>query len=1048
LQHNTTFSIYNASAGSGKTFTLVKLYLTKILSSKTPDAFKSILAITFTNKAVSEMKERILESLISISESTQAENLSPMLMAVSEETNLTPSELKVRAKNALHYILHNFSNFDVETIDRFNHRLIRTFARDLKLSTNFEVDLDIDLLMSEAIDRVISKVGIDEKLTSVILDFSIEKLEDDKSWDISKDLKDISRLLYSENDLKHFELLKNKTGDDFLLLKKNLINEKALAENELNIQSQHFFKLIESNGISASDFSGGYLPKFIEKIATGDYTVKFDAVWQRTLGEKPLYPQKVPNDIKAAMDAITPEIVVLFNTTKDLIHHHQFLDTLLRNVNSLSLLNAINQEFMALQQEKNVLPISEFNSKIHNEIKEQPTPFIYERLGERYRHYFIDEFQDTSQLQWKNLIPLIDNALSQGVEGAEQGSLLLVGDAKQSIYRWRGGNPEQFISLYGVQNPFSASEKKIETLDTNYRSCEEIVNFNNSFFTFVSEYFQSENHGELYKIGNTQKSTSKANGYVSFSFIEAKNKEESFEVYPEKVLQIINMQFGKGYAPKDICVLVRKNVQGVAIAETLANNDIKVVSSEALILENIPEITFVINVLKLILNFEDKKAKADALYFLHSKVKTDISLHEFISEFLSLERKAFQEKLKTYAIHFEFDSSSSITIYDLCESICNVFLKETEGIAYLQTFLEFVYEFSLSQNTTINEFLNYWDSKKGKLSIEVSERLNAVKIMTVHKAKGLEFPVVIYPFADDDIYSYYNEKVWFPLDETKYSGFSEMLVPVSGKLENFGDAGRRLFDDFKIKAELDKINLVYVAMTRAAEQLFVISDAGKAKKENTIATLFKNYLLRENRWDETGNEYTFGNPDKPEIETKIDGQIETTFFDSFPETTFFKEKIKIATHKSMLWDTKQEKAIEKGDLLHNLLSKIHTRKDIGNILKSAVQEGVISNNQVGLLLPVFEKITTHPQLINYFENPFKIETERDIFTSTGESQRPDRLNYIDEKTMSIIDYKTGVEKLEDKNQIKYYGALISEMGFQVKELLLVYIKDEIEVVTV
>ena len=320
--------------------------------------------------------------------------------------------------------------------------------------------------------------------------------------------------------------------------------------------------------------------------------------------------------------------------------------------------------------------------------------------------------------------------------------------------------------------------------------------------------------------------------------------------------------------------------------------------------------------------------------------------------------------------------------------------------------------------------------------------------MTVHKAKGLEFPVVIYPFADDDIYSYYNEKVWFPLDETKYSGFSEMLVPVSGKLENFGDAGRRLFDDFKIKAELDNINLVYVAMTRAAEQLFVISDAGKAKKENTIATLFKNYLLRENRWDETGNEYTFGNPDKPEIETKIDGQIETTFFDSFPETTFFKEKIKIATHKSMLWDTKQEKAIEKGDLLHNLLSKIHTRKDIGNILKSAVQEGVISNNQVGLLLPVFEKITTHPQLINYFENPFKIETERDIFTSTGESQRPDRLNYIDEKTMSIIDYKTGVEKLEDKNQIKYYGALISEMGFQVKELLLVYIKDEIEVVTV
>jgi len=1048
LQQNTSFSIYNASAGSGKTFTLVKSYLTKILSSKTPDAFKNILAITFTNKAVSEMKERILESLISFSKTTLSEHPSPMLQSVCEETMLSPAEIKERAKKALHFILHNYSSFDVETIDRFNHRLIRTFARDLKLSTNFEVDLDIDLLMSEAVDRVISKVGIDEKLTSVILDFSIEKLEDDKSWDITKDLKDISRLLYNENDLTHFEILKCKNVDDFLSLKRNLLKERALTENELTALSQQFFVLIERNGLGFSDFSGSYLPKFIQKIAGGDYTVNLDTVWQNTLGEKPLYPAKVPEDTKTVIDAITSEIILLFKNTKTLIYHHLFLDTLLKNVNSLSLLNAIYQEFMTLQQEKNVLPISEFNSKIHNEIKEQPAPFIYERLGERYRHFFIDEFQDTSQLQWKNLIPLIDNALSQTFDGDRSGSLLLVGDAKQSIYRWRGGNPEQFINLYGAQNPFSASEKTIESLDTNYRSCEEIVKLNNSFFSFVAEYFQSESHGELYKIGNAQKSNSKANGYVSFSFIEAQNKEENFEVYPEKVLQIINGQLEKGYSPKDICVLVRKNAQGVAIAETLANNDIKVVSSEALLLENIPEIIFVINVLKLILNFEDKKAKADALYFLHSAVKTEKPLHEFIVEFLPLQRKGFQQKLKAYSIHFDFDSSSSITIYDLCESICHVFLKATEGIAYVQTFLEFVYEFSLSQNTTINEFLTYWESKKGKVSIEVSDRLDAVNIMTIHKAKGLEFPVVIYPFADDDIYSYYNEKVWFPLDESKYSGFSEMLVPVSGKLENYGETGKVLFNDFRTKAELDKINIIYVAMTRASEQLFVITDAVKANKKDTVAGLFKNYLVRQDLWSDTASEYDFGSAEKPEIEVKDGIQVETTFFDSFPETTFFKEKIKIATHKSMLWDTKQEKAIEKGDLLHNLLSKIHTRKDIGHVLKSAVHEGIVTDNQVDLLAPLFEKIISHPSLKIYFENIYKVETERDIFTSTKEAQRPDRLNYIDEKTISIIDYKTGVEKLEDKNQIKYYGVLLSEMGFEIKELLLVYIKDEIEVISV
>lgn len=1048
MQQNSSFSIYNASAGSGKTFTLVKSYLTKILSSNTPDAFKNILAITFTNKAVSEMKDRILESLVAFSKTRLSEDPSPMLQSVCDETMLSLGEIKERAKKALHFILHNYSSFDVETIDRFNHRLIRTFARDLKLSTNFEVDLDIDLLMNEAVDRVISKVGIDEPLTSVILDFSIEKLEDDKSWDITKDLKNISRVLYNENDLTHFELLKGKTLGDFLSLKKNLLKERALIENELTAISQQFFELIEKNDLEFSDFSGSYLPKFIQKIAKGDYALNLDAVWQNTLSEKPLYPAKVSEGTKVVIDGITSQVIILFNNIKTLIYHHQFLDTLLKNVNSLSLLNAIYQEFMTLQQEKNVLPISEFNSKIHNEIKEQPAPFIYERLGERYRHFFIDEFQDTSQLQWKNLIPLIDNALSQTFDGGRPGSLLLVGDAKQSIYRWRGGNPEQFINLYGVQNPFLASEKTIESLDTNYRSCKEIIKLNNSFFSFVAEYFESESHGALYKIGNTQKSNSKAKGYVSFSFIEAQNKEESFEIYPEKVLQIIKGQLEKGYSPKDICVLVRKNAQGVAIAEELANNDLKVVSSEALLLENIPEIIFIINILKLILNFEDKKAKADTLYFLHSAVKTELSLHEFIVEFLPLQRKGFQEKLKAYSIHFDFDSSSSITIYDLCESICNVFLKATEGIAYVQTFLEFVHEFSLRQNTTINEFLTYWDSKKNKVSIEVSDRLDAINIMTIHKAKGLEFPVVIYPFADDDIYSYYNEKVWFPLDESKYSGFSEMLVPVSGKLENYGETGRVLFNDFRTKAELDKINIVYVAMTRASEQLFVITDASKADKKHTVAGLFKNYLVHQNLWNDSVSDYDFGSPEKPEIKVKEGILVETTFFDSFPETTFFKEKVKIATHKSMLWNTKQEKAIEKGDLLHNLLSKIHTQKDIGHVLKSAVYEGIISDNQVDLLKSLFEKITSHTRLKIYFENIYNVETERDIFTSTKEVQRPDRLNYINKKTISIIDYKTGAEKLEDKNQIKYYGVLLSEMGFEIKELLLVYIKDEIDVVSV
>ena len=1048
MDTGSSFSIYNASAGSGKTFTLVKAFLSKLILSNKPDFFKHILAITFTNKAVGEMKERILESLFAFSDSKILEQDNTMFLLICRETQLSEIEVHKRAKNAVNYILHNFSSFDVETIDRFNHRLIRTFARDLKLPTNFEVSLDVETLMAEAIDRLISKVGLDPHLTALILDFSFEKVEDDKSWDISSDLKKISRLLYNENDLPHVEKLKNKTLSDFISLKTHLFQRMQQIENELIEESKTFFKILSDNSLENSDFSRGSVPNYFKKISEKNFDVLTGAIWQQNLGESNLYPQKASPEAKLTLDRLSPQIVTIFNRTKALIFQFQFVETLLRNVNALSLINSIYKEYTSLQVEKNVLPISEFNSRIHNQIKDQPAPFIYERLGEKYKHYFIDEFQDTSQLQWNNLKPLIENALSQSDEKNIPGSLLLVGDAKQSIYRWRGGDPDQFIGLYDSLNPFPFTTKEVLNLETNFRSYDAIIGFNNSFFSFISNMFGSKNHRELYASGNSQNTNYKSGGYVSISFLEAGNKTESDEVYPAKVLEIVLAQLEKGYSKKDICVLVRKNNQGVVIAEYLANKEIQVISSEALLLENAPEIGFIINILKLIQNFEDNKSKADSLYFLHSHLLIDKEKHDFINTFLPLSKTLFGKKLMKYNINFDFNTPTITPLYELCEKICQTFLLSEKRVAYLQSFLELVFEFSATESTTINDFLEFWEIKRGKTSIEMSSQIDAVSIMTVHKAKGLEFPVVIYPYADDDLYSFRFDKIWFPLDKQEFSGFSEMLVPVTKSLENFGEQGTEMYEAHKRKAELDKINVIYVAMTRAVEHLFVLSNIKNIEKENTTTSLFYAYLNNQNVWDESKTEYEFGNPTKPITTEGGDIKKETITAEKFVFTNPYRNIIQIATNKSNLWNTHKEKAIEKGDLLHDLLSVIINRKDIENALELFLLEGRISAEQSQKLSLLLEKIFTHPLLSPFYDDGAEAVNEMEIFTKENESLRPDRINYISKNAVTIIDYKTGTESPAHRQQIQKYGRILTEMGFEVKEMLLVYIKEKIEVIPI
>ncbi|RZV62427.1 MAG: DNA helicase UvrD, partial [Flavobacteriaceae bacterium] len=839
MQKTSFFNVYNASAGSGKTFTLVKEYLKLLLSTSKSDIFKNILSLTFTNKAVAEMKNRIIEKLLLFSQETILEMSDSTFKVICEELNMDARDLHERSKRTLNAILHNYSAFDISTIDKFTHKVIRTFAFDLKIPLNFEVELDTENLLSEAVDNLISKAGSDKKLTQVLVDFALEKADDEKSWDIAFDFNKIAKLLVNENDLPFLLKLKEKNLGDFDILKQTIRSRKVDSEAFLVEMAKEVLALIEANGLEASDFSGGYLPKYFSNLTAKKFDVNLEAKWQEDLGSKTLYPKRVSGDIASTIEEIQPRINTAFQRTRELLYLLRFYNNFYRNLTPLSVINAINSELEAIKEEKNLLLISEFNKIIHEEIKNQPTPFIYERLGEKFRHYFIDEFQDTSIMQWENLIPLIDNRLS-----SENGSAMIVGDAKQAIYRWRGGKPELFMELINDVNPFQV-EKKIYALPTNYRSYRNIVDFNNSFFAHLSSFaFADDAHKELY-YNAAQNKHFPEEGFVKVDFLDLEEEESRDELYSKAVGQTIKDALDNGFELNEICVLVRKKKEGLAISSHLTEIGIDIISSETLLINNSPEIQFLTNVLKFSLQPTNDELKANILYFISDHLHVD-DKHAFMINGLPLTFREFSKMLESYEISFDFNDILQLSLYDAVESIVRKFKLVSESDAYVQFYLDAVMDYSQKKSSSIMGFLEYWEKKKDDLSITVPEGRNAVQVMTIHKSKGLEFPLVIFPYADLNIYKEREPRVWFPIDKDQYNGFSNTLLNYNSNLAEFGDEGRAIYERRQAELELDNINLLYVTLTRAIEQLHILSSKGKEITTNEspkdYSGFFKSYL--------------------------------------------------------------------------------------------------------------------------------------------------------------------------------------------------------------
>ena len=1024
------FLIYNASAGSGKTYTLTRAYLELILAPKSSFAFARILALTFTNKAVNEMKERILLSLEDFASQPLPKRSESIFNELATNLNLTPEDLQEKADAVLQQILHNFAFFEVSTIDKFNHRLIRTFAKDLKLPQNFEVQLDSNLLLEESVNQLLDQVGKDPVLTEVMVAFALEKISEDKSWDLSFDLKNMGGLLFNEHHNEAIAGLKQKKISDFTTLKQQLKERMASAAEQLKQVALSLLKIIEDQGLLATDFSRGSLPNFLSKISRG-LPVDTSAQWLASFEEKDPYPKSKPQSTKDAIDQIKSELSHGIDVLLKGVVTQKNLENAYRNLGPLQLINAIQFQLKTLCEKRDFLPISEFNKLIKAALNEQSVPFIYERLGEQYAHYFIDEFQDTSSLQWENLKPLIENALvSEDVNG-NRGSLLLVGDAKQAIYRWRGGKAQQFISLSQDPNKgFSAAPSVTEKLPKNFRSYPEIVNFNNDFFGFSAKYFSDPSFASLFKDNNDQKTHKSAGGFVSLQFLGAE-KEDKTSAYCQEVLRIIQEVQEKGHSLSDICVLCRKNTEGFQVASFLMEANIPVISSESLRLASHPKIQFLLDLIRLLSDSPKTHLEYPLLMFL-AEQQSKGSIHEFIQTHLTHSRALFRD---TYS--FDIQKHDTQDLYDLCVQAIRCFGLADGKDAYLLFFLDVILEVGEKRGGGAAVFLKYWEEKKDSLSLSASEGTNAVQILSIHKSKGLEFPIVIYPFVETPIYDERKPKLWIPVPKESFSGFEYLLFNKNEDLAAFSDSSKQLVEQENQQLELDAFNLLYVAFTRAEKALFVIGAlAFNAKGElNTkqYSGVLIDYLIHKKRWDPTQLNYLFGSFEEATQKSPLKPSYELSYIN-----TAAHENYPLLPHPMSLKTSGAIASQRKGQQLHLLLEyldKFEIESALNKVLvkfpKAAV--GELRANAIAIL--------KHPQLQDFYKTGVHAANEMEIFGNDGMSYRPDRLVF-EKKEVSIIDYKTGQEKQEDYNQINHYGSLLTEMGFRVKNKILVYISTD------
>jgi len=1055
---NRCFLVYKSSAGSGKTFTLVKEYLKLVLVDT--EGYKSVLGLTFTNKAANEMKYRILDYLKSLSGmhgNSNPQGIAKYLLPVLvQETGLPDNVIIENSAIALRKILHNYSFYSIGTIDSFMHKLVRTFAFDLKIPLDFKVELDSQVLLRKAVDQLIGNAGIDPALTSFLIGFVTSRLDEEKTWRIEIELAKYAKHLLSEEGQFNVRKLNSLTLEDFKEIQGKIHSSVSGFENEMSDLASEIIHLIDSNHIRMEAFYQGRsgIYSYFKRLALNDFSkVSPNSYVQATTSDDKWCSGKATPTEKMAIEHIKGRILFQFERIQQNVASQYATYVLLKlvgaNLYSLALLNEIEKQLEKLKFEENLVHISEFNRRVLQIVIDEPVPYIYERLGVRYKHFLIDEFQDTSLMQWQNILPLVDNSLS------EQKLNIIVGDAKQAIYRWRGGDIEQFMLLPEVLFPEKAvhiihRENNLKrnyqevVLAYNYRSDFEVVRFNNLFFETVSEVLP-EGFRMVYNNHNQLTHKEESGGYVQIRRICNEDKQTFVSGTLDFLIEEIESLKSMSYSLSDIGIICRKNEEASLVAKHLIENGISVVSSEALLLKTSPGVNLILAVIRL-LNYPDNRTcQYTILMHLYTKsIIDEVSLNKLVFTAKpvpgSLEESypgTFKNILNEKGIDISSLSFSGFSLYDMCEEIIRVFNLAMSDDIYLSFFLDAVHKYSQLNGNDQPGFLNWWEDKKNELSVSFPENTNAVSIMTIHKAKGLEFPVVFFPFAVENLKST-RDTIWVQPGFDLIDNLETATIPVVKKVSDTKFA--TLYEKEMNKSLVDMVNLVYVAFTRPRERLYVITaDSDDNEGVKSVTGLINYFVLKNNLVCDGEGKIEFG---------KYGGSNKKAQVISTPAPYILKlisqnwhTRITISFQKVTQGGIIDKlDSIEWGNLIHELLGRIYIPQDITNLDEIITQMGVysLSENEILNLKQILGSVISRPELAEYFRFGNEIMNEHEILMPEGEVVRPDRL--IIEKTgVTIIEYKTGIPMPSHTKQVLRYCGALELMGYKVKNKFLVYI---------
>ncbi|UII20366.1 UvrD-helicase domain-containing protein [Fulvivirga ligni] len=1044
------FIIYRSSAGSGKTYTLTKEYLK--LALKNTYYYKYILAVTFTNKAMQEMKNRIIQKLHEFSEG-QMDGMAEELM---QHSGLDENAFQLRCRAILVGILHGYSHFSISTIDAFFQKVIRSFAKELGLAGSYRLELDFELILIQIVDDLLLEVTENKQIREWIIRFARENLQEGNNWDVRKNIKDLAKELFNEN----FKRIEDEiAGHDRSLIKKlkaSVDEIIAVFENKMHALGCEGLDMLEKNGLDITDFSYGksgamgHLSKICKQNKNYEPGKRLTSAlesggWYKKTSKK--------GDLIESVLAMGLEDVLNQSVT---YYEKQFAaySTALQIKKFLygyGLLSDLTRKLQEYKKENDVMLISDATRFLKELVQDADTPFVYEKVGSFYRHYLIDEFQDTSGFQWDSFKPLVDDSLAQGYKN------LVVGDIKQSIYRWRGGDWELLLSK--IENDIGSNRTDNRVLDTNFRSAANVIQFNNSLFKLIPKvlmqaggsdedpawqvldkvYEDTYQNIPSHKSGNPQ-------GYVNITF----HKDEEDDKWKEKVSRqlpaIIEELQDKGVPLKETAILVRRNSEGKDVADYLSDYEqsglakagyrYDVVSNESLFLSASPAVRVVISALRYMHDQKDKVVKAQLVYEYQKAIKNS---EESLSHlFQSVSRGEFEKWLpalffsqRTYLLHLPF--------YELVENLINIFeVNKIPGqFAYLQTFQDLMLKFSQNEKGDVFSFLEWWDERASKESIKVADDLDAIRILTIHKSKGLEYTSVIVPFCDWEIDHQRSPIIWTATDKEP---FNIGHLPLKYKKDLANTFYQQDYDEEKIKAHLDNLNVLYVAFTRAAHNLWVMAPDNKKNIAKVLGETLDhgNFELKES-WDVQKNVFEYGNREfKFEVEEEKPSPAVT-----LKSYQHFDWRTKITVKQSGNEFTEEDERrvkINYGILIHKLLSKIQVLEDKDKALEALYYEEGLNQEQKQEIETLLNKLLANQKAKAWYDQGWKVYNEMPIISPEAE-YRLDRV-VIKDKEAIIIDYKTGLPKKNDQQQMLNYKTLLSEMGYEKVQGFLWYLAED------